>query len=61
MDGLFLKGSTLLSPTTPDAVKPDALSQQFSPDDQSDEPEPRSRVVISLTWEVENQVRRAQA
>lgn len=44
-------------------IKPNTLSRQFAPD-ESEEPEtilPQSRVVASLTWEIESSVRRAQA
>lgn len=45
-------------------VKPDVLSRQFSPDEQSEELKiilHRSCVVASLTWEIESQVCRAHA
>lgn len=45
-------------------VKPDALSHQFSPNEQPEEPEtilPQNCVVASLTWEIKSLVCRAHA
>uniref|UniRef100_A0A8C5HTM3 Gypsy retrotransposon integrase-like protein 1 n=3 Tax=Gouania willdenowi TaxID=441366 RepID=A0A8C5HTM3_GOUWI len=45
-------------------IKPDALSRQFSCDEPSGDPEsilPPARLVASLTWQVEDQVRQAQS
>lgn len=43
-------------------IKPDAMSQQFTPDELSEETFlPHSRVVASLTWEIESIVCRAHA
>lgn len=45
-------------------VQPDVLSGQFSLDEQSEEPEnilPHDKVIATLTWEIEDLVRRTHA